>query len=431
MVQAARTLLADRIGHVTTSATPDMRPATAIPRPIRPIRSRRELAEIARPGKVAFPPTASSGHLDAAAEGLPVRDRITTRECWDFFRNASSPPPNYWYKNRFNGCHGVTLLSEHFEVRNGRPTLIAAAFVDAAVMVSMNENTRTGELSVELGNWRWTDGYPITKRWTFGAGCWDVNPSGPECTPDTVSHSDTPQGWGANPRRTATVQFPTGGSTMPDDPSPNEQRRIYEFAPYFYLPNSPGSNSFYGAPNLHLRCDQARTAVNANYARGADCVFHEQAGIFQLSASNPAVAESAQLIRDAQDNLPATKPGTPGTWIPGKFGTPYPLTRMYYDTVARDNNRLAAVAECKKHFGPDYSQRNDPNDPTATNDCDEYPFSVTHQGVQMTINANTDRSYAVRPLHSVHNQNAGNSLSQFLADDHLVEEDPFYVLIKD
>jgi hypothetical protein len=129
-----------------------------------------------------------------------------------------------------------------------------------------------------------------------------------------------------------------------------------------------------------------------------------------------------------------TKPGfldKPNAWIPGKFGTAHPLNRLYYDEVGRENNGETAIEACKRFWTDRYMDRNDPNDPTATNDCDEYPFRSTYQGVQFTINDNSDRSYAVRPLLSTHNRNAGNDLGQFYADDHIGEEDPFYVLIHD
>ncbi|WP_231641576.1 hypothetical protein [Nocardia sp. NRRL S-836] len=51
--------------------------------------------------------------------------------------------------------------------------------------------------------------------------------------------------------------------------------------------------------------------------------------------------------------------------------------------------------------------------------------------MQFTINDNTDRSYAVRPVLARQNQKAGDLLGQFGANDHIGEEDPYYVLIRD
>lgn len=414
--------------------------AEKVDRPKRRDRNAAELAELARPGKYSFAPAQPSGALRIAEdETRPVRDRVNAEECRNFFRNypTSDTPPPYWFKNRFNACHGTTLLSEHYEVRNGRPFLTGAMTVDAVAMVSMNENSRSAEVSLRLWDWNKIGEYPADRQWVFGAGCWEPAAGGKDCLPDSVSHYGTPDQWKSNPERTQTIQFPTDGATIPEDPSPHgiEQRQIYEIDPYVYLPQSAGpANTFYDAPAVPQRCDQGRTAVSPNYVRGSDCVFHEQAGVFQLSVSDDRVAESAQLIRDAIDNVSSTKPGTvdkPNAWIPGKFGTAHPLDRLYHDQIGRDNNRTAAIEACKKHFTPRYMDRNDPNDPEATNDCDEYPFSTTYQGVQFTINDNHDRSYAVRPVLSRQNQKAGDLLGQFMANDHIGEEDPFYVLIRD
>ena len=71
-------------------------------------------------------------------------------------RPTSDTPPPYWFKNRFNACHGITLLSEHYEVRNGRPFLTGAMTVDAVAMVSMNENSRSAEVSLSSKTSSWS-----------------------------------------------------------------------------------------------------------------------------------------------------------------------------------------------------------------------------------------------------------------------------------
>ncbi|WP_434450195.1 NucA/NucB deoxyribonuclease domain-containing protein [Lentzea sp. E54] len=390
--------------------------------------SAAEVEEIHRPGKFAFPPTPRPAGPTLKNSSSPVLDRMRVEECVDFFRSQEpGKAPDYWFKNRFNACHGRTLVAEVFE----GGLKVGAVQVDTVFIVSMTENARSAAVRVWFGNW-WRSGKaPVGKPWTFGTACWDVDPSGPECNPDTISFTDTDAGWATTPERSQIIPFPTGGSTLPDDPSPAEERRFYAFVPYYYVP-AVGGEQFYKLPDLTLRCDFARTVVGTGYARGSDCVFHQQAGIFQeLSVSDPTVAESAQLIRDAFDDIGKTKPGKPDTWIPGKFGTPYPLDRLFYDDVARRTNRAAAIEECVKYFTDKYPDRNDPNEPEVKNDCDEYPFAVTHQGVQKTINDNTSRSYAVRPVHEKHNQLAGSLLGHWMADDHILEEDRFYVLIKD
>jgi hypothetical protein len=186
----------------------------------------------------------------------------------------------------------------------------------------------------------------------------------------------------------------------------------------------PFQQDFVTWPEFNLRCDIARTVVNTGYVRGSDCVFHEASGIFQLLLSDTTSSESVAFLKDAMDDITLTKPGTPGTFVPGKYGTAHPLSRLYYDSALRTANRNKSIATCEQHWGATYTQRTDGQ----TNDCDEYPFATTHQG---SYSASGTRSYAVRPLLNVHNSKVGNYLSQFTAGDHILEEDTYYVLIRD
>ncbi|WP_368660827.1 NucA/NucB deoxyribonuclease domain-containing protein [Amycolatopsis sp. Hca4] len=98
------------------------------------------------------------------------------------------------------------------------------------------------------------------------------------------------------------------------------------------------------------------------------------------------------------------------------------LHRAYYDTKLRDANRRTSVASCVKNWGPDYTVRDDGR----TNDCDEYPFATTYEG-SFTVTDSMIRSYAVRPVLSGHNQLVGSRLSTFVAEDHLLDGDAYYV----
>ncbi|OQO92616.1 hypothetical protein B1813_10640 [Saccharomonospora piscinae] len=76
----------------------------------------------------------------------------------------------------------------------------------------------------------------------------------------------------------------------------------------------------------------------------------------------------------------------------------------------------------KKAFGEDFTKRDD----GYTNDCDEFPFATTYQGT-FTVDEYMLRSYAVRPVNSGHNQEAGRRLGLFVAEDHLLDGDDYYV----
>lgn len=407
----------------TTANGPD--PARSGRRPERRPVTVDELVEIARPGKsVVAQPDRIGSRSVTTSNFSPVDDPITPDDCADFYSNVPEPPPPNWYKNRFNACFGEILRIRRVEVRNGRPVEVSAMQVKAMFLISMNKDARTAKVTVDLFDWYDPAGnFPTNQRLNFGSGCWDPDPSGPECNPGTVSHDDTIAGWQTNSRRETTVAFSGTSTPRPDDPALNEQRSFYQFNPYWYIDTGiPREQDFLNWPQFNLRCDIARTAVNAQYARGSDCVFHEASGIFQLSLSDPLSSESVRFLKDAMDDITLTKPGTPGTFVPGKNGTAHPLSRLYYDNGMRNANRAKSIATCQQYWGVTYPQRPDGQ----TNDCDEYPFATTHQG---SYSASGTRSYAVRPLLNLHNQKVGSYLAQFTAEDHILEEDTYYVLI--
>jgi len=403
-------------------------PGVTNQKPERTHKTVAELEEIARPGKyVVAVPAPKTAEMSATAFS-PVDDVITGEECRNFYNNAPSPAPEHWYKNRFNACYG-NLMRIVKKIRNSSGQVITEAFgqFKAVFLVSMNPNMRSATVTLELSDfYKDSSKFPETQRVSFGSGCWDPAPTGPTCTPTTTTFEDSFAGFRANPRRFATVNFTGTGAHLPNDPALNELRSFYDIEPYWYMETGiPGMSDFYKYPVFHQRCDVARTVVNSQYVRGSDCVFHEASGFFQLARHDGATEESVEFIHDAQTNITATKPGIPGSWVPGTYGTRPPLSRLYYDEAMRDANRLASKATCVREFGANY-----PNDRTDgfKNDCDEFPFAATHQGSYSVTNP-SDRSYAVRALRSDQNQAVGNLLSQYSAGDHILEEDTYYVII--
>ncbi|MEV0675929.1 hypothetical protein AB0I60_05325 [Actinosynnema sp. NPDC050436] len=412
---------------IGTPVRPDIHGrSTPSTRPERRNHTPAELAEIARPGKTTVSAhhvrTQSGSSVDTLAEFSPIDDPVQPAECKNFYENAPSPPPDQWFKNRFNACHGSIIQVRQIDRRTG--LAIAGIQFKSVFLVSMAKNARSAQLTLDMSEWYDVAGnFPGSQRVTFSVGCWDPNPAGPECNPDTVSFSDTVDDWRADSNRTVTVDFAGTSAPLPNDPVPTEKRSFYQLSPYYYLETGiPRRNDFVPYPDFHLRCDIARTAVNPQYVRGSDCVFHEASGIFQLSLSDTTTTESVQFLKDAFDNITSTKPGTPGTFVPGKYGTAHPLSRLYYDGPAREANRAKSIATCVAAYGQNYTVRPDGR----TNDCDEFPFATTHQG---SYTATGNRSYAVRPLLSAHNAKVGSLLSNFVAADHILEEDTYHVLI--
>ncbi|RJQ77669.1 hypothetical protein D5S17_14705 [Pseudonocardiaceae bacterium YIM PH 21723] len=391
-------------------------------------KSRAQQQEIARPGKyIQGARQVSSANRSALASG--VDDKVTPEECRQKFLDDDLKGA-VWFKNHFSACHARILLFDHYQCKGKDCVLTGRAMADAVFFTTMNKNERAADLAVKLWDFK-EQNYPNERRINFAVGCWGAQ-SGVRCDPTTSEVTGTFGEWKNYGTVYRPVKYIGTGTETPNDPALNEKRTYFELNPYFYVEsgNKDGSPAFVTFPPVYLRCDIARTAVNPQYARGSDCIFHELAGSFQVSASDPAIAESAQFIRRAQEHIEQTKPGTPGTYVPGRYGSGQALTRMYYDQAAIDTNRSTSIAKCVEFFGPDYTKRNDPKNPSDTNDCDEYPFAKTHQGTY-SVKGNTPRSYAVQPLLSQHNQKLGSMLGIWMGEDHILEEDPFYVIITD
>lgn len=368
-------------------------------------------------------------------------DKVTPEECADHYAHESEPPV-YWYKNRFASCRAERINEVWETYQNGQWVPVGSYGANVAFVINMDDNARSGTVSVKLWDVRYSSGdVPRDLPVTFQTSCWDPMVGGPYCDPINTVFTKGIDAWEAAGTQTAEVAFPGESASRPDDPALNEHRSYYDFNPQWHLSNGQQYDDINEQSN-ELRCDVARTTVSPNYARTTDCIFPNVRGIFELDASdngvngNPGVAESARFIRDAQTNITSTYPGTVGSFVPGQYISTdtsdprfAPLTRLYYDDAMRKANRDTSVAACVAHWGPNYTQRNDPNDPAATNDCDEYPFASTHEGSYSTRTATNGRSYAVRPLLSTQNQEAGNRLSQYMANDHVLEADPFYVVI--
>lgn len=174
---------------------------------------------------------------------------------------------------------------------------------------------------------------------------------------------------------------------------------------------------------LNARCDRAI------YANNGACILWGVAPHFQLDRADGAVAQSAQHIWDAQNNIGATFPGTPESWVPGwlddvnNYAWWAPLTRTRDDGIQAANRR-AARSECVKQYGTDYA--------LGGFDCDEYPFASTLEGaasVDPTQEYWDGRSFSVRKIASADNQTAGSRLGAFYKSDNIIEGDEFWVKV--
>ncbi len=395
--------------------------------PRRQSKTPQQLAAAVTPG--GYLPDVDSRGLTTPGEAKAAGvDIITPDDCKQHYLDGFSG--DYWHKNRFTACRAMVLLGKYQRCSNGKCTIVGRWAIHAAYVFNMANNDRATELQIKMSHLQLDPGVPGTAVLNFAVGCWDPDPTGPSCDPVTSSFEHTASQWEAIGVQSIVIRFAGESKPQPNDPALNERRSFYELNPYFYLGNGSTSD-FVEAPRTNTRCDVARTAVNPQYAGTSDCVFHKVVGIFTQSVSNPEVTESAQFIRQAQTNITSTWPGIPGTYVPGRLDATPPLTRMYYDEAMRNANRTSAVASCEAGFGKNYTDRPNPSVPGEKNDCDEYPFSATHEGTYLVKQQLTPGSYAVKPVHAGHNQKLGSNLGVWEGANHVLEGDPFFTVITD
>ncbi|WP_254711040.1 NucA/NucB deoxyribonuclease domain-containing protein [Streptomyces lunaelactis] len=133
---------------------------------------------------------------------------------------------------------------------------------------------------------------------------------------------------------------------------------------------------------------------------------------------------AAGHIKKAFTTPKATQPPNGDKRIPGQ-SVDAPLHRLYLDAQRRKDNRAKALSNCRRYFGPDYTQ--------GGKDCDEYPFATTYEGAaQADHDPHAEKlNFSVLPVDSTQNQNAGRMLGQFLTRNRIIDgpEDGFLVKI--
>ncbi|MEV0445565.1 hypothetical protein AB0I84_12195 [Streptomyces spectabilis] len=144
------------------------------------------------------------------------------------------------------------------------------------------------------------------------------------------------------------------------------------------------------------------------------------------SAREGAVAEGvAKHIRQAFLVPDDTKPYMSAKKVPGQKVTD-PLHRTRDQGRVSDNGK-AAIAQCKRHWGPNYSEG-------GKKECDEYPFRSTLEGAaEHQYDGNARKfNFSVYPVLEEHNGVAGNLLKGFYAKNRILadtKDDSFLVKI--
>ncbi|MET9272162.1 NucA/NucB deoxyribonuclease domain-containing protein [Kribbella sp. NPDC003557] len=165
-----------------------------------------------------------------------------------------------------------------------------------------------------------------------------------------------------------------------------------------------------------IRCDSANLdPVGTKQMHTPACIFPDAQPVLNFNINDESIDESAQHIRDAQNNpaamIPQPEDGSTKT-------IPNLLTRHWDEDLKKDQ-RNKSVATCLNKIGPR---------PTGT-DCDEFPFATTMEGSLALPLPNYD--YSVRYITSRDNQRSGCWLGKWYTKDRLLPGDKFTVHIFD
>ncbi|WP_181400101.1 NucA/NucB deoxyribonuclease domain-containing protein [Actinokineospora spheciospongiae] len=384
------------------------------------------LSELTHPTQQVYEVDSSKYASETMVPLATPGDPISPQECVDRYLGGFSGP--ILYKNRFAACHSEFLVVRQFGCKGSLCIVTGQASAKWAMTWNMNWNTREVGITARVWDWKFSNTVNLGSQIGIEFRCAGVGITGStaKCSQPTYGWSKSIAAWQS--ADTSTYTETTSGEDPPSSTEPTEvnaeKRTLHVVQTYAYTYGGPGPYDRYSQTDVvttPFRCDIARSQ-NPNYAKSSDCVFHAATGWFKLNIADPEITESAQLIYDAHNNIGNTYPGNTGKYIPGEIGETEPLQRLFYDSNLRQANRNKSIASCKQNWGTNYTQRPD----GLTNDCDEFPFATTYEG-SFTVTDGMLRTYAVRPVLSSHNQKVGSRLSLFVAEDHILDGDDYYV----
>jgi hypothetical protein len=203
----------------------------------------------------------------------------------------------------------------------------------------------------------------------------------------------------------------------PPSPSLGEQKATGVFHVRYEIDMSGGfSDSSGDFPEGGMRFD---SAWYLTYSEGS--IFDRVTPWLSYSVDDPAVSYSAWNIYNAQNFPEETEPVLAGKQLAGESAED-PLHRLFHDKARRKANRSEATSFCRTRW-PGYSELGQ--------DCDEYAFACTYEGAaRYRYDGDQYRNhFAVRPIPSADNQEAGRRLGAWYGDDRILDGDPFYVRI--
>ncbi len=349
-------------------------------------------------------------------------DPVTFDECQS---HQVTPQNPIWFKNKYNSCVSAWLAVDHYVSRNGEWVKTGTSiFRRSYISIAQPAENRI-KFGIRLIHERDEDVVDDSTLLALQIGCLEA-PLYPDwkgdCTTSPAGVAKTIAQWkaenGADP-----AWFESTLSTIQasSDKYSAERRGYWSVDHLVTVTTRTGRTSTLFYPAADVRCDEA------TYVSGSKCVFHKVTSSLGLYANDPKHGESARFIKDAQTNIGLTYPGLVGKKVPGTLSPPEPLHRLYkdYDTENDiDGSARKVRRACQVRWGAGYTL----NAAGEILQCDEYPFKTTYEN-SARVDDSSPYTYAVRAINALHNETAGQIYGRWLTDDHILDGDPFFVII--
>ncbi|WP_328443713.1 NucA/NucB deoxyribonuclease domain-containing protein [Streptomyces sp. NBC_00386] len=182
-------------------------------------------------------------------------------------------------------------------------------------------------------------------------------------------------------------------------------------------------NIFMLAPRWDAAKYLANSTGGGNPARKGAATFSYLTALTLSAKQGAEERAEAQHINQAFLVPQDTKPYMSAKKVPGQTAAD-PLHRTV-STRRIDDNRKAAVKQCKRYWGPNYT--------SGGKECDEYPFASTYEGAAEHSYDPEVRefNFSAKPIPGDDNQAGGSLLKSFYAKNRVIDglDDGFIVKI--
>ncbi|MFJ5064583.1 NucA/NucB deoxyribonuclease domain-containing protein [Streptomyces nigra] len=329
----------------------------------------------------------------------------------------------FFVKSRFAVCNGASFVQTWF--RNSRP--VGESMFNVRVIGTVARNSRTINYAYHFSDFLKTgsnaaDGLSITTK------------------------GNTPQSWPSGARYIRGGDLPAGARTFAQLRAQSTFKQtvlakpgqgtgsadlvfaVYEpsvkyTAPAPWTLNGNGGNLFMLAPRWDAASYLANSTGGGNPDRKGAATFSY---ITPLTLSAKPGAEEraeAQHIRQAFLVPQDTKPYMSAKKVPGQTAKE-PLHRTVSE-ARNKKNRAAAVKQCKRYWGPNYTN--------GGKECDEYPFASTYEGAaEVEYDPEAKKfNFSAKPIPGDDNQAGGLILKSYYAKNRIIDglNDGFIVKI--